>query len=247
MSSPFRRHQQKVRAIQSSGASAAPETVAPAEHAEDTPAGQEYAGLRVLLHDNLRTLKDIESHEQRVPKKAEFAGAFADWIKGVLDADQPVQDEILLVNMIWALDYGDLEYMMTLAQFAIRHKLAMPEPFNRSVSCWLREEVAELSLAQPGTVTHGLLVAVDLLTTGADMPDQAKAKLNKALGNSWLSMAQDFDPDAESAPAGGAASYAEQALVNYQRALKLDEKSGVKTAIKTTEKLLKQLAEAAEE
>jgi hypothetical protein len=40
------------------------------------PEGREYAALRVLLHDNLRALADIQSHEARVPRKAEFARAF---------------------------------------------------------------------------------------------------------------------------------------------------------------------------
>lgn len=239
-SSPFLRNRQnKLARLAGATAMAATTLAAPAA---DTPAGQEYAALRVLLHDNLRTLKDIDSHELRVPKKQEFAAGFLDWISGVLEADQPVQDEILLTNMIWALDYRDVPFAIELASFAIGHGLAMPEPFNRSVACWLREDIAELALVEHDAVTHDQLLAVDAMTAGADMPDQAKAKLNKALGNSWLSMAQNFDADADSAPAGGAASYAEQALENFQRALKLDEKSGVKTVIKATEKLLKELA-----
>lgn len=235
MSSPALRHRQKVLARQSG----APATAAIAAPSPATAAGQEYAALLVLLHDNLRALADIQSHEQRQPKKAEFASAFVSWIEGVIEADQPVQDEILLTNMVWAIDYRDLDYAITLARFALAHGLSMPERYNRSVACFLAEEVAELALAEPDAVTAQQLGDVLALTGKADMPDPAKAKLYKALGRSWSTRATSFDPTAENAPAGGARAYAQEALDMFNRALALDEKSGVKSDIKAAQKLLK--------
>ncbi|WP_374406507.1 phage terminase small subunit [Pelagerythrobacter sp.] len=244
MVSPFRRHQQKARAVLA-GSKAAPQTsAAPPAPAEDSPAGQEYAGLRAALHDNLRSLADIASHEQRQPKKAEFAKTFAPWIEGVIEANAPVQDEILVTNMIWAIDYGDLDYALRLGRFAIEHNLAMPEQYSRSVACFIAEEIAEIALKDEDAVRHDQLGDVLQLTAQADMPDQAKAKLFKALGRSWARRAEDFDATADNAPAGGAKAYAGEAEEMFHRALKLDEKSGVKTDIKQIEKLLKALGDA---
>lgn len=245
MSSPFRKHQQRVRGQLAAGAVNAqiPTVSAPDE---TTAAGQEYAGLRVLLHDNLRVLKDIDSHEQRIPKKAEFAKAFTPWIDGVIEADQPVQDEILLTVMIWAMDCGDYGTAIMLAEFAIRHGLTMPDGYKRSVACFLREDIAEIALADPDAIPHSDLIAVDELTANGDMNDSAKAKLNKAIGRSWARKAAEFDPADENAPAGGAASYAEQALTQFKRAMALDKNAGVKKDIQAAEKLLRDAKAAAD-
>lgn len=236
MFSPALRHRQKVLAEQAAGASR-PVDSAPAAPTEG-PAGTEYAALLAVLHENVRALSDIASHEARQPKKMELAKTFDPWIQGVLAADQPVQDEILLVNMIWAIDYADFDYAILLADFALRHGLTMPERYNRTVACFLAEDIAELALKSPEAVSHEVLVKVFALTGEADMPDPAKAKLLKALGRSWVRRADDFNPAADNAPAGGAAAYLHQAQAMFERALALDEKSGVKTDIKMLAKRL---------
>ena len=82
MVSPFRRHQQHVRALASGAATPADRQAPPPPPEASGPEGQEYAALRVLLHDNLRELGEIQSIEARNPKKAEFAKAFTPWIDG---------------------------------------------------------------------------------------------------------------------------------------------------------------------
>jgi len=245
MSSPALRHRQKVLARQSGAASASKAGHALSAPAPDTQAGQEYAVLLAVLHDQVRQLSDIASHEARQPKKAEFADQYRAWIEGVIEADQPVQDEVLITNMIWAIDYGDFAYVLKLAGFATRHGLKMPERYNRDLACFVAEEIAELAAKTPGSVPHDILVRVQLLTADADMPDPAKAKLFKALGRSWANQAETFDASADNAPAGGAAAYFDQALTTFKRALALDDKSGVKTDIKMIEKKQRDLEEAA--
>ncbi|MXO73568.1 phage terminase small subunit [Alteraurantiacibacter buctensis] len=236
MFSPALRNRQRILAGLASAA-ARPAGDAPAAPTAG-PAGAEYAALLAVLHEAVRGLSDIASHEARQPKKAELAKTFADWIEGVLAADQPVQDEILIVNMIWAIDYRDFDYALRLADFALRHGLAMPERYNRTLACFLAEDVAELALKEPGSIAHDVLVRIYALTGKADMPDPAKAKLMKALGRSWVARADDFNPGADNAPAGGAMAYLAEALDCFKRALALDEKCGVKTDIKTLEKRL---------
>ncbi|WP_179505648.1 MULTISPECIES: phage terminase small subunit [unclassified Sphingomonas] len=246
MSSPFRRHKQRVQAIRA-GAAPSTQSTAPAEPDTSTPEGKEYAALRVLLHDNLRALKDIASHEARIPKKREFAGAFEAWIKGALEAgDQgkAAQDEILVTNMLWAIDYRDFDYALALAEHAIRFHLVLPG-FNRTIACVVAEEIAERALAQAETVPHEALLRTLELVHGADMPDPALAKLYKALGRSFARKADDFDPAADNAPAGGKAAYIEAALNTLSRALVLDRNIGVKKDLERLARQKKTLAEQA--
>lgn len=233
----LRNRQRKLAALAGGTALTHPALAAPDP---GTPAGQEYAVLRAVLHDNLRKLQDVESHEARIPMKRDFMTEFAPWIAGVLEADQPVQDEILMTNLVWAIDCGEFDLALMLGRFALKHGLALPERYNRSVACFLREDIAEIALAQP--VPHDILVEVDQLTAEADMPDAAKAKLDKALGRSWLDKAANFDPSDETGPAGGAAAFASAGLAHLQRALKLNAKVGVKKDIDRAEKLLRDLA-----
>ena len=212
----------------------------------ESAAGQEYATLRAVLHDNLRKLQDVESHEARVPMKQAFLAEFEPWVRGVIEADMPVQDEVLMTCLVWAIDCGDFEGALTLGRFALKHGLALPERYNRTTACFLREDIAEIALAQPGAVAHDILVELDQLTNAADMPDAAKAKLDKALGRSWLDKAVIFDASDETGPAGGAAAYASEGLAHLQRAIKLSPKIGVKKDIERAEKLLRDLAPKAE-
>jgi hypothetical protein len=238
--SPALRHRQrKLATLAGATAPSAPAAAAPDPASE---AGQEYAVLRAVLHDNLRKLQDIESHEARIPVKREFMAHFADWIEGVIAADKPVQDEVLLTCMVWSIDCGDFAEALAMGRFALKHGLAMPERYNRSVACFLREDIAEAALKDPASVSHEHLVELDQLTRDADMPDQAKAKLDKALGRSWLAKAEDFDPSDETGPAGGAAGFAQAGFDHLHRALKLNDKAGVKKDIERAEKLLRDLA-----
>jgi hypothetical protein len=248
MVSPFRRHQQMVRGLKSAGPnhiSHRNAAVAP-EPETTTATGQEYAALRVLLHDNLRVLTDTASIEARNPMKAEFAQAFSPWLEGVLQAGElgnAVQDEILVTNMVWALDYGDFDYALRLGAHALKFNLVLPERYNRTVACFLAEDMATVSLAQQDKVTLEQLLQVLALVEGADMPDPAKAKVHKAIGRAYRRKADAFDASADNAPAGGKAAFATEALTHLQRARQLDNNSGVKTDIKNLEALLKKLSE----
>lgn len=241
MFSPALRHRQRVLAQQSGAAKV--EAEAPVELERTTPAGQEYAALRVLLHDNLRTLSDIASHEARVPVKVEMARAFAPWIEGVLASEgQAAQDEVLVTNLVWAIDYRDFDYALRLAAHAIRHGLAMPEKFTRTPACYLAEEVATIANAEFDAVSLDHLLAVQQLIDGHDMHDAVRAKLLKAIGRRYAQRAANFDPAADNAPAGGKAAYVETALENLRRALQLDANVGVKKDIERLEREAKKLA-----
>ena len=245
MVSPFRRHQQHVRGLISGASVRNAAALTPPEPDAASAEGQEYALLRVLLHDNLRSLEQVQSIEARNPLKADYAKAFAPWIEGVLisgEAGKAAQDEILVTNMIWAVDYRDFAYALRLGAHAIAHHLILPERYKRSVACFLAEDIAELSLAQSDLVAHDHLLTLLTLVEGCDMPDAVGAKLHKALGRSWWRKADAFDPAAGSAPAGGKAAWLEQAHTHLQRAFALDKSVGVKSDLKSLEKQIRDLA-----
>ncbi|MBA4766060.1 MAG: terminase [Porphyrobacter sp.] len=242
--SPALRHRQRKLAALSGGTALTSARAAEPDPA--TAAGQEYAVLRAVLHDNLRKLQDVESHEARIPMKRGFMSEFAPWIAGVLEADKPLQDEVLMTNLVWAIDCGEFDLVLSLGRFALKHGLTLPKRYNRTTACFLREDIAEIALAQPGSVPHDVMVQIHLLTADADMPDAAKAKMDKALGRIWLAKAAAFDPSDETGPAGGAAAFASWGLEHLQRALKLNPKVGVKKDIEQAERMLRDLAPKAE-
>lgn len=242
MPSPFLRNQQKILAR--SVASSAPRAAGAPPPAPDaaSEAGREYHTLLAVLHNDLRSLQDIHSIKDRDPKKAEMAQKYRDWIDGVIEADKPVQDDILVTNMIWALDYRDFAYFLALADFAMGHDLAMPSRYERTLACFLLEEPAEVALKDPDAVPHHVLEHLATLAGDADMPDQAKAKFHKALGRSWRAKAEAFDAADDNAVAGSRAAAFASALWHLKQALKLDEKSGVKTDIRVVSKALAALS-----
>jgi len=248
MSSPFRRHKQMVHGLKSAGPNhVSHRTIVAAPEIEtDTPSGQEYAGLRVLLHDNLRTLSDTASIEARNPMKADYAKAFSDWIEGVLAAGEEgraAQDEILVTNMVWAIDYRDFDYALRLGAHVLKYDLVMPERYKRTAACFLAEDIATVALEQHEKVTLEQLLQVLAMVDGADMPDPAKAKLHKAIGRAYRRRAETFDASADNAPAGGKSAFATEALEHLKRALALDDKVGVKTDIKELDRQLKKLGD----
>jgi hypothetical protein len=155
------------------------------------------------------------------------------------------QDEILIQNMIWAIDYRDFDYALDLGEHAVKHRLVMPERFNRTVACFLAEEIATISLDHMDAVSHEQLFRVGSLVDGFDMPDPAKAKLCKAFSRSFSRKADAFDPAADNAPAGGKASYLEAALEAAKRGFTLDRNIGVKKDIERLTGQLKKLASEA--
>lgn len=235
MTSPFRRRQQMIRGLMA-GTVARATTAAPAAPDASTPAGQEYATLLVLLHENLRKLHDTASHEARIPMKLEMKDAFVPWVKGVIEAGDTgpaAQDEIVMTMMIWAVDCGDVETALTIGEHAIRHGLAMPGNFSEKTNpaAFLVDTIATKALADPHFAHLEELLVLHAITDGADMHDERRAKLAKAIGREYAERAETFDPADDNAPAGGKAAFIAAALEHFERALKLDSKVGVKKDI----------------
>jgi hypothetical protein len=78
------------------------------------------------------------------------------------------------------------------------------------------------------------------------MPDQVRAKLNKAIGLQLAAAAAAIEEGADG-PAGARRAAVETALAKLRRAVELDGKAGVKKEIDRLDREQKRLAAGAEE
>lgn len=217
MPSPAQLHRQRILAARA--------TARAAEDGEASLAGgSAYELMRAKLAEDKRVLKDIKSIEQKIAVKRQRLPEYAAWIHGVLEADQPVQDDVFATVMVWSIDTGAIDQALTMAEHLLKHDLRLPEHYQRDLPTLVVEEIAERAgLPDGGNVTVDELLRVGALTEGRDMPDEVRAKLHRAIG---LALRAVSPP---------------QALGHLQRALQLNPRLGLKTEIA---KLTKQLAPA---
>ena len=213
MISPAKRHRLRVQAA------------AEAARAAEThvrPDASQYELMLAKLYEDKRRLKSVESMKTRAQIKRELLPEYEPYITGVLESDAGAHDDVLTTIMLWCIDAGEYARALTLAQYALRHNLAMADTFSRSLPCLLAEQFAEAVLVSNDAVPEEVLRDIGAMTAGHDMPDQVKAKLHKAIGM----VLEETDPA--------------EALVQYRSALSYDDRSGVKTKIKQLDKQLQQ-------
>jgi hypothetical protein len=255
MSNIFRDHFQRVTAQQGGqtahgshgashhGAGRAPALIATAMPANG-PVASEYRMMLVQLGEDLRRLSNIQSVEKKIETKRDMIAAYIPWVKGAMAAPKPVQDDIVTTMLVWSLDIANWPLALDLAAHVLRHHLALPERYTRTPGCLIAEQAAEAGLAPTPAITLGDLQSFADLTDVEDMPDQVRAKLQKAIGLAFKARVDAFDPEAESAPAGGKGALIAAALDAFTRALELDRSSGVKKAIEQLEREAKKITPA---
>lgn len=190
--------------------------------------GDQYELMAAALWEARRTLKGIKSIEAKVAKKAELLPQFAPYTQGVLEQGNGAQDDVLMTCMVWFFDIGDLDSGLEIAEYALRHNLNTPDHYDRDTASLVAEQVADEAmkfLASEITDVDGLLGTLHrafALTESADMHDQIRAKLHKALGYAWREKGE-LHP----------------ALENFNRALALNDRAGVKKDIEKLEREIK--------
>ncbi len=223
MTSPARRHFERVSAA-----------LAAADAGEAPMQGEAYELMQAALFEDYRLLKSTQSMERKAEIKREILPKYAEYVSGVLEAGQGAQDDVLMRVMLWRIDAGDLAGAIAIAKYAIKHGLTPPDQFERGTAAIIAEEVADQALKQldeEGADTTALLVHlvdVEALTRGADMHDQIRAKLHKALGYACRATGQLDD-----------------AQHHLERALALNDRMGVKKDLERLERERKQNAAAA--
>ncbi|MFM0302418.1 phage terminase small subunit [Paraburkholderia sediminicola] len=208
MRSPAQRHYERVSA-ELTAASAAP--------GESLAGASAYELMLAKLATDRRRLKAIHSIERKIDvKRAELLPEYVDYVAGALSGGRGAQDDVLTTVMIWRVDAGDFAGALDIARYALAHRMTLPDQYDRPLATAIAEEFAQAALAAfklGDTFDADQLDEVMMLTVSADMHDQVRAKLHKALGKAL----QDSDRAA--------------ALDHLRRALQLDERAGVKQDI----------------
>ncbi len=244
MNSLARRHRERMAAL-SLAAAAGAVAVAEAGTAAPAPENAEYAELLELLGVDLHELSTIQSVERKVEAKGEMIERYKAWVEGAMLASadgKAAQDEIVVTMLVWSIDVQDWTMALQIGAHVLTHGLALPERYKRTPATVIAEEIAEASLSNVDSVDHGTLIATQVLTDEHDMPDEARAKLMKAIGRKLRAEADAFDPEAEGAIAGGKPALMSASLAALKRALELDKQAGVKKEIETLERELTKLA-----
>jgi hypothetical protein len=202
-----------------------------------------------LTHDR-RRLKQIQSIEKKIEAKREMIPEYEAWISGTLvgaDLDgQGSVDPIVPTIMVWKIDTADYEGALELAEYVLRYDVPLPSHYERQPATLIVEEIAEAALRDLGNgrrFPFGILEHADLLTEDADMPDEVRAKLYKAMG---LEIARQAELP-EQTDATAIRALQDQALVALRRAQQLNDRIGVKDRIKKIERVIAKADAAATE
>lgn len=185
-----------------------------------------YRLLQLKLREDKQLLKSKQSIQAKIELKRELVGHYDEWINASLASGKGDQDNLLTTLMLWHIDIGSFERALDIADYAMTHKLKMPDAHQRTLATVVAEEIADTAkkLAASGEITDEQIAQVlraSTITAEEDMPDQVRAKLSRQVGELTEAVNPVF------------------ALDNFQNALKFDENSGVKGSIKRLEKQLK--------
>lgn len=244
INTPFRRHKAQVEARLMSETASAGSGPAPAP--KNGPLASAYELLLIQLADHKRKLKDIQSREHKIAFKQQIIGTYDPHVEGWLAAidggGRAVQDEVVTTIMVWSIDIADYDRGLLLAKAIIDHDVQLPQHFNRTAPCFVAEQVAEDALKHLGTGGDNIfdtqvLRETEAITQRADMVDEARAKLFKALGLAEIRDAETLETDSDG-PAGGKRALQQQALDHLKRALQLDHGVGVKKDVERLSRIL---------
>lgn len=204
------------------------------------PQGTAYELGLVQLAEHRRRLKDIQSIERKIDAKRQFLPEYDAWIDSTLEAGTGGQDVIFTTVLVWHIDAGNYARALQMAPYAIEHGLQMPDQYDRSLGTVLIDEFGAAALSGKMTIEEAreLLPQVLAYTEALDAPDQARAKLHKALGYADIGKTGPADVDYDKVPLPAVAA----GLNNLQRALALFEQVGVKKDIERLERRLKNAA-----
>lgn len=243
-----RRHREATLAQQTASAPASGGGLHPAAvnrtTAAGSPAERMLAEMKLRLRHDLQRLKDIRSIRLKIAAKREMLPAYRAWCDGLLEAGRMTvgndlsgpADDVLPTIMVWTIDTCDWPRALELAAHVLRFRISLPKRYNRDAPTLIVEQIAEeaIKLQQAGEVfPFEVLEQVEDLTRDADMFDEVRAKLNKAIGTE---LARTTDAVAPGSPEF--IIMAERTLAVLRQAQKLHDRVGVKDKIKRLEKAL---------
>jgi hypothetical protein len=234
---PAQRHQARVLAKLSSGQT----------EQGATTTGSQYELMLYQLAEDRRRLKQLQSIKSKIELKKQLLPAYQAWIDGVLAGGKGGQDDVLTTVLVWQIDVGEYEQALRIAQYVVQFNLTLPDQYQRDIPTMLLDEFAGAylhgKLAEVPELAVTVLEQVNELTLNKDAPDQARAKLYKALAYAQIAaidLSNDHDADkSKEVLAGAALTMAKAANDNLHKALALFAGVGVKKDIERLERRLK--------
>jgi len=194
------------------------------------------AQIQLRLTHDLRRLKEIKSIKAKILAKVEMLPEYRAWCDGLLtaahDAGAGVAEEVLPTIMVWCIDTGDWTRALELAAHVLRYDVPLPGRYQRDAASLIAEEIATAALkaqAAGDAFPLEVLEQVELLVADADMHDEIRAKLMKAIGTEYARAA-----DAATGPAILQKLHA--GLSALRTAQDLHDRSGCRMAIQRLEK-----------
>ncbi|EPE4170804.1 phage terminase small subunit [Yersinia enterocolitica] len=202
---------------------------------EDVVQGSAYEQQLYRLRIDQRRLSQFQSHTTRAEMKREMLPAYDGWLDGVLTANSGQSDEVVTTCMVWSVDAGLYRDALRLAEYVIGHNLPMADKYQRTAACFVVDQLSEAALlnfkiasTNNPAIEIDILLRLQELTADKDMPDEARAKLLKAIGYTLRQSTNQADQAS--------------ALIWLQRALAAHTDVGVKKDIEVLERNLKKAA-----
>lgn len=197
--------------------------------------GSAYEQQLYRLRIDQRRLSQFQSHTTRAEMKREMLPAYDGWLDGVLTANSGQSDEVVTTCMVWSVDAGLYRDALRLAEYVIGHNLPMADKYQRTAACFVVDQLSEAALlnfkiasTNNPAIEIDILLRLQELTADKDMPDEARAKLLKAIGYTLRQSTNQADQAS--------------ALIWLQRALATHTDVGVKKDIEVLERNLKKAA-----
>lgn len=155
-----------------------------------------YEQQLMQLNSDKNRLKNIQSKQNKVELKRQLLPNYKPYILGILEVKPGVQDAVVTEILVWAIDIGEYDFALDLAEYVLEHGLKLPDRFERSEACFITEDIADEFLKVLKTdvqVDITVLERLESLITDEsldkskrDMPDEVKAKLYLALGKAEM-------------------------------------------------------------
>jgi len=233
---PAQRHQARTLARMAAGLSE-PGT---------TTTGSQYELMLYQLAEDRRRLKQLQSIKSKITLKKELLPAYQAWVDGALAGGKGGQDDVLTTVLVWNIDAGEFEQALQIARYAVQFNMTLPDQYQRDIPTMLLDEFSGAylngKLAEDPLLAVRILSEVSELTQRKDTPDQARAKLYKALAYAQIAVIGLENGDEKTALSNVALINAKAANDNLHKALELFAGVGVKKDIEKLERRLKKSA-----
>ncbi|HCJ6472955.1 TPA: terminase [Acinetobacter baumannii] len=155
-----------------------------------------YEQQLLQLNSDKNRLKNIQSKQNKIELKRQLLPNYKPYVEGILEVKPGVQDAVITEILVWAIDIGDYEFALDIAEYVLEHGLKLPDRFERSEACFITEDIADeflknlkTDVAVDITVLErlaNLITDETLAQSKRDMPDEVKAKLYLALGKTEM-------------------------------------------------------------